>query len=95
MANQQSVTTPPRAVLVDIYRKMTLAKQNDERVRAVLRSGRLITPYYSTRGQEVIPAAVSVNLRTDDYVCTIYRAFMTRSARACRSNNSGLNWPAG
>jgi pyruvate dehydrogenase E1 component alpha subunit len=58
-----------------MFHKMSLAKQNGARVRATLRAGRLNTPYYSTRGQEVIPAAVSVNLRTDDYVCTIYRGF--------------------
>jgi pyruvate dehydrogenase E1 component alpha subunit len=67
--------TPSTAVLVEMFRKMSLAKQNDARVRATLRAGRLNTPYYSTSGQEVIPAAVSVNLRTDDYVCTIYRGF--------------------
>jgi pyruvate dehydrogenase E1 component alpha subunit len=59
--------------MVEIYRKISLLKQNDERFRSVIRSGRLVMPYYSTRGQEVIPAAVSVNLKPDDYVCTIYR----------------------
>jgi TPP-dependent pyruvate/acetoin dehydrogenase alpha subunit len=59
--------------LIEIYRKISLLKQNDERFRSVIRSGRLVMPYYSTRGQEVIPAAVSVNLNADDYVCTIYR----------------------
>jgi pyruvate dehydrogenase E1 component alpha subunit len=59
--------------LVEIYRKVTLVKQNDEKFRSVIRSGKLIMPYYSTRGQEIIPAAVSVNLTADDYICTIYR----------------------
>src|SRR5215831_17643265 len=65
--------TPSRETLVEIYRLMAPIKQNDERFRQVIRTGRLIMPYYSTRGQEVIPAAVSVNLRTEDYICTIYR----------------------
>jgi pyruvate dehydrogenase E1 component alpha subunit len=60
-------------ILVDIYRKVALVKQNDERFRQVIRSGQLVMPYYSTRGQEIIPAAVSVNLRAEDYICTIYR----------------------
>lgn len=60
-------------VLVDMYRKVALVKQNDDRFRLVIRTGRLVMPYYSTRGQEVIPAAVSVNLRPEDYICTIYR----------------------
>ncbi|MGY0610792.1 thiamine pyrophosphate-dependent dehydrogenase E1 component subunit alpha [Luteimonas sp. A501] len=60
-------------VLIDIFRRMSLAKQSDERMRASIKSGRLALPYYSARGQECIPAAVSANLRDDDYVCTIYR----------------------
>jgi acetoin:2,6-dichlorophenolindophenol oxidoreductase subunit alpha len=65
--------TPPREVLVDMYRRMTLIKQNDERFRAVIKAGKIVAPYYSPRGQEVIPAAVSVNLTDQDYICTIYR----------------------
>jgi pyruvate dehydrogenase E1 component alpha subunit len=34
-----------------------------------------VAPYYSPRGQEAIPAAVSVNLQDSDYICTIYRGF--------------------
>jgi pyruvate dehydrogenase E1 component alpha subunit len=30
-------------------------------------------PYYSPKGQEAIPSAVSVNLNDDDTICTIYR----------------------
>ena len=64
---------PAPAVLVDIYRRMTLIKQNDERFRAVIKAGKIVAPYYSPRGQEVIPAAVSVSLTDADYICTIYR----------------------
>jgi TPP-dependent pyruvate/acetoin dehydrogenase alpha subunit len=64
---------PSSEVLVDIYRRMTLIKQNDERFRAVIKSGKLVMPYYSPRGQEAIPSAVSVCLSNDDYICTIYR----------------------
>ena len=64
---------PERTTLVDIYRRMTLIKQNDERFRAVIKAGKIVAPYYSPRGQEVIPAAVSVNLTDADYICTIYR----------------------
>jgi len=61
------------AVYVDIYRRMTLIKQNDERFRSVIKAGQIIGPYYSPRGQEAIPAGVSVNLTDEDYICTIYR----------------------
>ncbi|TDY27024.1 pyruvate dehydrogenase E1 component alpha subunit [Paraburkholderia sp. BL6665CI2N2] len=64
---------PSSEVLVDIYRRMTLIKQNDERFRAVIKSGKLVMPYYSPRGQEAIPSAVSVCLTDEDYICTIYR----------------------
>jgi TPP-dependent pyruvate/acetoin dehydrogenase alpha subunit len=64
---------PAPAVLVDMYRRMTLIKQNDERFRAVIKAGKIIAPYYSPRGQEVIPSAVSVSLTDADYICTIYR----------------------
>ena len=65
--------TPTREVLVDMYRRMVLIKLNDERFRATIKAGKIVAPYYSPRGQEVIPAAVSVNLTDEDYICTIYR----------------------
>lgn len=64
---------PDGEILVDIYRRMTRIKQNDERFRSVLKSGKLIMPYYSPRGQEVIPSAISACLDDEDYICTIYR----------------------
>jgi pyruvate dehydrogenase E1 component alpha subunit len=69
----QNYPRPDQATLLDIYRRMTLIRQNDERSHKVIKTGRLIMPYYSPRGQEVIPSAVSVNLNQDDYICTIYR----------------------
>ena len=68
-----------------MYRRMTLIKQNDERFRAVIKAGKIVAPYYSPRGQEVIPAAVSVNLherRTTSARSTA--ASTTCSPRACR-----------
>ena len=56
-------SSPSRTVLLDLYRRMTLIKQNDERFRATIKDGKSVAPYYSPRGQEVIPSAVSVNLR--------------------------------
>jgi acetoin:2,6-dichlorophenolindophenol oxidoreductase subunit alpha len=62
-----------RSTLLDMYRRMALIKLNDERFRAVIKAGKIVAPYYSPRGQEVIPSAVSVNLADEDYICTIYR----------------------
>jgi len=64
---------PASSVLLDIYRRMTSIKINDTRVIATMKAGRLTMPYYSPRGQECIPAAVSVLLNNDDYIVTIYR----------------------
>src|SRR3546814_5562650 len=64
---------PDAATLLNIYRKANLIRQNDELVIKEMKSGRLVTPYYSPRGQEIIPSALSVHLRDDDYICTIYR----------------------
>jgi pyruvate dehydrogenase E1 component alpha subunit len=64
---------PDSKTLVDIYRRATLIKQNDERFRSVIKSGKLVMPYYSPRGQEIIPSALSVHLSNEDSICTIYR----------------------
>ena len=55
--------TPHRHILLEMYRKATAIKQNDERFIAVIKAGKIVAPYYSPRGQELIPAAISVNLQ--------------------------------
>jgi pyruvate dehydrogenase E1 component alpha subunit len=72
--------------MVEIYRRMALLMRNDERFRSVIRSGRLLMPYYSTRGQESIPAAMSVNLGPADYICTIYRGIHDSLAKGVPMN---------
>ena len=64
---------PDAATQLDIYRRMSLIMQNDEASRRIVKTGRLMMPYYSPRGQEVIPSAISANLTADDKICTIYR----------------------
>lgn len=65
--------SPDGPTQLAIFAKMALLKANDERSRKMITTGRLIMPYYSYRGQEVIPSALAVNLRDTDYLCTIYR----------------------
>ena len=72
---------PSRTTLIEMFRLMSLIKQNDERLLRVIKSGRLALTYYSPRGQEAIPAAISVNLRPDDYVITIYRGIHDQLAK--------------
>ena len=64
---------PDAATQVEIYRRAALLFANDERSRKVISSGRLVMPYYSYRGQEIIPAATMVSLTDEDYLVTIYR----------------------
>ena len=64
---------PSPETLVDIYRRMVRIERNDDAIRQTVRRGRLTMPYYSARGQEVIPSAISTLLTNDDQICTIYR----------------------
>ncbi len=64
---------PTGEQLLDIYRRAITIKLNDERIIREMKTGRLVTPYYSARGQEIIPASVMINLNDDDYLSTIYR----------------------
>lgn len=64
---------PTNEQLLDIYTRAITIKLNDERIIKEMMSGRLVTPYYSARGQEIIPSSVMLNMNDDDYLCTIYR----------------------
>lgn len=64
---------PDDGTLLEIYRKAATIKLNDERIIKEMKAGKLVTPYYSGRGQEIIPAALTMSLNDDDYLCTIYR----------------------
>lgn len=64
---------PSNEQLLELYLKAALIKLNDERVIKEMMSGKLQTPYYSGRGQEIIPSSMSLNLTNEDYLCTIYR----------------------
>jgi len=67
------MASPGRATLLEIYRIATLIKRADDRFIELIKAGQIASPYYSPRGQELIPAAISVNLLPSDYVVTTYR----------------------
>lgn len=77
---------PDKDTLRDIYRKMSAIKQNDERIIGEMMAGRMAMPYYSARGQECIPAAISVQLSSDDYLVTIYRGIHDMVAKGVPLN---------
>lgn len=64
---------PDAARQLDIFRRMLRIERNDDATRAQIRRGRITAPYYSARGQEVIPATISSLMNNDDKICTIYR----------------------
>ena len=73
--------SPSRQTLLEIYRIATLIKQADDRFIELIKAGQIASPYYSPRGQELIPAAVSVNLRPSDVVVTTYRGIHDQLAK--------------
>lgn len=79
--SSSKVEGPSAQILLEIYRRAALIMRTDARLRAAIRAGKLVTPYYSARGQEIIPAAVSVNLRDTDYIVTIYRGVHDQLAK--------------
>jgi pyruvate dehydrogenase E1 component alpha subunit len=67
------MTEPSAEVRRSMYRTMRTIAYTDERIRGLLMQGKALITYYSPRGQEAIPAAVSAALRIDDYLATNYR----------------------
>ena len=81
MAELSNAPAPSPEALVDIYRRMLRIERNDDAIRTSIRRGRLTMPYYSARGQEVIPATISHFLNDDDTICTIYRGIQDMVAK--------------
>lgn len=67
--------------LLDMYRTVSRINASDERLRGLLNQGKIFIFYYSPRGQEIIPAAVSACLGPDDYVVTTYRGLHDEIAK--------------
>jgi pyruvate dehydrogenase E1 component alpha subunit len=81
MSNPATGNQPDGATLVEIWKRAVLIMRNDEKLRRAIRTGRLVTPYYSPRGQEVISAAYAANLSDEDYIVTIYRGVHDQLAK--------------
>ncbi|SKC01790.1 thiamine pyrophosphate-dependent dehydrogenase E1 component subunit alpha [Sphingopyxis flava] len=78
---------PDGATQLEIYKRAALLKANDERSRKVIMTGRLVMPYYSYRGQEIIPSAMAQALTDDDYWVTIYRGIHDMLAKGMPLND--------
>jgi acetoin:2,6-dichlorophenolindophenol oxidoreductase subunit alpha len=81
MAELSNAPKPSPEALVDIYRRMLRVERNDDAIRTSIRRGRITAPYYSARGQEVIPATISHLLTNEDQICTIYRGIQDMVAK--------------
>jgi len=77
----EPLSIPDRATLHEIYRLATLIKHADDRFIELIKAGRIASPYYSPRGQELIPAAISVSLLASDVVVTTYRGIHDQLAK--------------
>lgn len=73
MTQPTNAAAPTAAQQLDIFRRMLRIERNDDATRKQIRLGRITAPYYSARGQEVIPATISSLMTNDDKICTIYR----------------------
>lgn len=81
MSEASNAPRPDTEALVDIYRRMLRIERNDDAILSTIRKGRLQMPYYSARGQEVIPATISHFLTDEDQICTIYRGIQDMVAK--------------
>jgi acetoin:2,6-dichlorophenolindophenol oxidoreductase subunit alpha len=81
MTEPRNVPKPDCDALKDIYRRMLRIERNEDLVLSTMRKGRLTMPYYSARGQEVIPATISHFLTDEDQICTIYRGIQDMVAK--------------
>ncbi len=72
---------PDDRQLWNIYQTARLIQACDERIRKVLRSGKIASAHYSPRGQEIISAATCAAARDDDYYVTIYRGLHDHLAK--------------
>jgi TPP-dependent pyruvate/acetoin dehydrogenase alpha subunit len=75
-----SPTLPPKTLL-EIYRTALKIQLIDEKVRGLLMSGRLAAAFHPPRGQEILAAAMSVNLQPTDYLVTNYRGMHDQVAK--------------
>src|ERR1700752_1557354 len=77
----RSDNSPDINTLLDIFSRASLIRQCGRRIASVIRAGRIVAPYYSAFGQEIIAAAVGAVLKQDDYLITIYRGIHDQLAK--------------
>ncbi len=81
MTQLSNAAAPDGAALLDIYRRMLRIERNEDGIITAMKRGKLTMPFYSARGQEVIPSTVSHFLNDEDQICTIYRGIQDMVAK--------------
>ncbi|HYD04204.1 MAG TPA: thiamine pyrophosphate-dependent dehydrogenase E1 component subunit alpha [Reyranella sp.] len=81
MSQGSNAPAPDGQALVDIYRRALRIERNDDAIRTAIRRAKLQMPYYSARGQEIIPATIGHLLEREDQICTIYRGIQDMVAK--------------
>lgn len=72
--------------LLAVHRRATRIHRVDERMISMLKSGKIAATYYSPRGQEIVSAAMSVHLDSEDYLVTTYRGMHDQLAKGVPLN---------
>jgi acetoin:2,6-dichlorophenolindophenol oxidoreductase subunit alpha len=69
-----------------IYRSMYKIFVTDKSMRDLIMTGKVSVIYYSPRGQESVPSAMSAALGTDDFITTTYRGMHDTIAKGAPLN---------
>jgi pyruvate dehydrogenase E1 component alpha subunit len=68
-------------MLVSVYKISVFAKQLDDKVQQLVKSGEIRTMWFSWKGSELLGAAIGLSLRPEDYLVAYYRDAMSQLAK--------------
>jgi pyruvate dehydrogenase E1 component alpha subunit len=75
-----------------MYAAMTTARQCDERVHTLLKSGQMGGIWLSSRGHEAVGAAIGTAMERDDYLVTYYRGLPEQLAKGMSLKHMWAEW---
>jgi pyruvate dehydrogenase E1 component alpha subunit len=73
--------------LLSAYEHVTLARQLDDKVHVLSRSGAGFIPWFPWHGTEVVAAAIGLSLTQDDYLVSYYRDAASQLAKGAALNS--------
>lgn len=69
----QSAATPDRAALLDLYHRMVLIREFEERVKFLFLEGTMPGTIHQCQGQEATAVGVCAALQADDFITSTFR----------------------